>query len=60
MTTDKHEDNPMVVSPGKARVDMEEGHDASARQPFTPPKMERHEKLPVITAGSLTESHWGF
>lgn len=33
---------------------------ADRRRPYHPPALTRHEKLPVITAGSISEEQWRF
>lgn len=33
---------------------------ADGRRPYSPPTLTRHEKLPVITAGSISEKAWNF
>ena len=30
------------------------------RRPYAPPTLQRHAKLPVITAGSISEEAWQF
>lgn len=30
------------------------------KRPYEAPQLRRHAKLPVITAGSISEAQWGF
>lgn len=56
MVMDRHLDSG--AEDFRDRTPAESRREPKNRKPFTPPRLRCHEKLPVITAGSLLESQW--